>query len=281
MVNSKINAVVVVREEEALAAADRADEAVKRGDELGMLHGVPVTIKEAQDQIGYATTNGIVALKDAIAKSDAPGVAAWRNAGAIMIGRTNTPSFNKRWHTDNDLRGATKNPWNPNRTPGGSSGGAAAALAAGIAPLAYGGDLGGSVRFPAYCCGVAGIRSTPGRVPSFNPSEPVERPFGIQFTTVPGPLARRVADVRVGLQAMMASSPLDPLYVPVPFEGPSIAGPIKVALITDPAGLGTHRCRLHRRRSRANRDSFGSRMLQGDRHERNASQGSPHHAQAG
>src|SRR2546425_885765 len=135
-VNPKLNAVTVVLAEQALAAADRADAARKRGEALGLLHGVPVTIKENIDQEGQATANGVVAFKDVIATRDSPPVASWKRAGAIIIGRTNTPAFSLRWHTDNDLRGRTFNPWHRDRTPGGSSGGAAAALATGIGPVA-------------------------------------------------------------------------------------------------------------------------------------------------
>jgi amidase len=240
-VNPGLNAVTVLLADEALAGADRADGAVKRGEALGAVHGVPVTIKENVDQAGQPTANGVVALKDLIASSDSPVVANWRRAGAIVIGRTNTPAFSLRWHTDNDLRGATYNPWHRERTPGGSSGGAAAALAAGIAPLGHGNDLGGSIRYPAYCCGVAGIRPTLGRVAGFNATAPVERPIGHQVMSVQGPLARRVADVRLGLGAMAARDPRDPWWAGVPLEGPPLARPIRVALTVDPGRRGVHR----------------------------------------
>ena len=239
-VNPKLNAVTVVLAEQALAAADRADAARKRGDALGPLHGVPVTIKENVDQEGQATANGVVAFKDVIAQTDSPQVASWKRAGAIVVGRTNTPAFSLRWHTDNDLRGRTFNPWHRDRTPGGSSGGAAAALAAGIAPLAHGNDLGGSVRYPAYCCGVAGIRPTLGRIAAYNATVTEERPAGMQLMSVQGPLARRVADVRLGLAAMSVRDPRDPWWVPAPPEGPAVARPIRVALTVDPARQGVH-----------------------------------------
>ncbi|HEX9821587.1 MAG TPA: amidase family protein [Methylomirabilota bacterium] len=239
-VNPKLNAVTVVLAEQALAAADRADVAVRRGEPLGALHGVPVTIKENVDQEGAATTNGVVAFKDLIAAGDSPPVANWRRAGAVIIGRTNTPAFSLRWHTDNELRGRTFNPWARERTPGGSSGGAAAAVACGIAPLGHGNDLGGSVRYPAYCCGVAGIRPTLGRVPAYNATTVDERPLGIQLMSVQGPLARRIADVRLGLAAMAARDARDPWWVPAPLGGPPVARPITVALTVDPAGLGVH-----------------------------------------
>src|SRR5258706_8005235 len=141
-VNKAVNAVTVVLAEPALAAADDADRARSRGDTLGPLHGVPVLIKENVDQAGSATTNGVVGFKDVIAETDSPPVAGWRRAGAIVIGRTNTPAFSMRWHTDNALPGPTFNPWDKARTPGGSSGGSGAALAVGIAPLAHGNDYG-------------------------------------------------------------------------------------------------------------------------------------------
>ena len=239
-VNPAINAVTVVLGEPALAAADAADAAVKRGEAVGMLHGVPVTIKENIDQTGQATANGIVAFKDVIAKSDSPPVANWTRAGAVIVGRTNTPAFSLRWHTDNALRGRTFNPWARERTPGGSSGGAASALASGIAPLAHGNDLGGSVRYPAYCCGVAGIRPTLGRVPAYNQTAGDERPPALQLMSVQGPLARRVRDVRLGLAAMAQRDPRDPWWVPAPLEGPPAARPIRVALSVDPAKQGVH-----------------------------------------
>jgi amidase len=230
-VNPEINAVVAPLHEHALAAAAAADAALRRGDEPGPLHGVPVTIKVNTDQEGCASTNGVVAFKDLIAKADNPSVANWRKAGAIIVGRTNTPCFSWRWFTDNALHGATRNPAAPDRTPGGSSGGAAASVAAGIGPLAHGTDYGGSIRYPAYACGVAGIRPTFGRVPWHNASGE-ERPPSAQLMAVHGPLARRVADLRIGLAAMSAADPRDPWYAPAPLEGPPPARPIRVALAT-------------------------------------------------
>jgi amidase len=237
-VNPSINAVVATLADEARAAADAADERVRRGDPLGPLHGVPVTTKINTDQRGCATTNGVVAFRDMIAECDAPPIANWRKAGAIIVGRTNTPAFSWRWFTDNDLHGATRNPWNPEITPGGSSGGAAAALAAGIGALAHGNDIGGSIRYPAYVCGLVGIRPSFGRVPSFNPTAPEERPMTAQIASVQGPLARRVRDLRLGLAAMSAFDPRDPWWVPAPLEGLPVKRPIKVAFSCDPGGLG-------------------------------------------
>jgi len=237
-VNPALNAVTVLLADQALAAADRADAAVRRGEALGPLHGVPVTIKENVDQEGAATANGVPAFKDLMAATDSPPVANWKRAGAVIIGRTNTPAFSLRWDTDNELRGRTFNPWSRRHTPGGSSGGAAAALAVGIAPLAHGNDLGGSIRYPAYCCGVAGIRPTLGRVPSYNQTAADERPPGTQLMSVQGPLARRVRDVRLGLAAMSARDPRDPWWAPAPLLGEPAARPVRIALTIDPAKAG-------------------------------------------
>lgn len=239
-VNGKLNAVTVPMPEQALAAADAADAAVKRGDVLGPLHGVPVTMKENVDQAGCATANGVVAYKDLIADTDSAPVANWKAAGAVILGRTNAPAFSLRWDTDNDLRGRTFNPWSRGHTPGGSSGGAAAAAAAGIGPLAHGNDYGGSVRYPAYCCGLAGIRPSFGRVPAYNPTVQGERPMTAQLMSVQGPLARKVRDVRIGLAAMARRDARDPWFVPAPMNGPPAARPIRVALCADPSGLGVH-----------------------------------------
>ncbi|TWT11837.1 amidase family protein [Reyranella sp. CPCC 100927] len=233
-VNPAINAVVDVIADEALAAADAADSRVKQGDATGPLHGVPVTIKVNIDQRGRATTNGVVAFRDLIAAEDSPVVANWRKAGAVIVGRTNTPAFSHRWFTSNALHGATRNPWNAALTPGGSSGGAAAAVASGMGAVAHGNDFGGSIRYPAYACGVAGLRPTPGRVPAFNPSATAERPITAQMMSVQGPLACRVADVRAGLAAMAMGDPRDGAWAPVPLEGPAPARPIRVALAPRP-----------------------------------------------
>src|SRR5204862_8137167 len=204
-----------------------------RGDELGPLHGVPVTIKENVDQQGFATANGVVAFQNVIAAEDSPAVANWKRAGAIILGRTNTPAFSFRLDTVNDLRGRTYNPWSRTRTPGGSSGGAASSVAAGITPLAHGTDIAGSVRFPAYCCGLAGIRPSFGRVPSYNPSQAVERSLSSQLMSVQGPLARSVADVRLGLGAMAARDSRDPWWTGAPLDGPPPALPVRVAVVSD------------------------------------------------
>ena len=244
-VNAKLNAVTVDLSDAARAAADRADRAVAAGAPLGALHGVPVTIKENVDQEGCATTNGVVAFRDLIAPADCPAVANLKSAGAIIIGRTNTPAFSFRIDTVNDLRGRTYNPWSRTHTPGGSSGGAASSVAAGITALAHGTDIAGSIRFPAYACGIAGIRPSFGRVPSYNPTQAVERSLSSQLMSVQGPLARTVADVRLGLAAMSARDPRDPWWVPAPLAGPAPQPPIRVAVVTAAADLAGAKLHPH------------------------------------
>jgi amidase len=236
-VNPKINAVVVSLCREALADADAADAAVKRGDQLAPMHGVPITIKSNVDQIGQATSNGVVAFKDVIATEDSPVVANFKTAGAIILGRTNTPAFSSSWFTDNDLHGRTLNPWSKDHTPGGSSGGASACVAAGITPIAHGNDLAGSVRYPAYCTGTVGLRPSFGRVPAYVPSATAERGLSGQLMSVQGPLARRVRDIRLALSAMAKEDPRDPWWVPAPLDGPRPATPIRVALSTKPSAF--------------------------------------------
>ena len=163
--NGSLNAVTVVFHDEALAAAREADRAIEAGAAVGPLHGVPITVKENIDLAGSATSHGLSGLAEARPSEDAPFVAQLRSAGAIPIGRTNLPDLGLRWHTDNELRGATRNPWDAARTPGGSSGGEAAALATGMTPLGLGNDYGGSVRWPSQCCGTVALKPSTGRIP--------------------------------------------------------------------------------------------------------------------
>ena len=236
-VNPSVNAVVADLGTEALRAARRADQAVAKRAPLGLLHGVPVTVKENVDVAGHPNPNGIPAQAQLMAPDDAPVVANLRKAGAIVIGLTNTPEFSLRAFTENPLHGLTVNPWDPAITCGGSSGGAAVAVALGIGAIAHGNDIGGSLRWPAHCNGLATIRPTLGRVPAFNPSAPAERPLLQQLMSVQGPLAREVRDVRLGLAAMSARDPRDPWWVPAPLKGPPVERPIKVALARLPPDL--------------------------------------------
>ncbi|MBF6989696.1 MULTISPECIES: amidase family protein [Cupriavidus] len=226
-VNPRLNAVVEVLADEALHTAAEADAMLARGEPVGPLHGVPVTIKVNVDQAGRATTNGVAAYRSTVATADSPAVANLRKAGAIIIGRNNTPAFSMRWFTDNAPHGRTLNPYDATRTPGGSSGGAAAAVAAGIGPLAHGNDQGGSIRYPAYACGVAGLRPSFGRVPAFNPSQSRERTIGMHMTSVQGPLARSVADLRLALAAMSAADARDPWWTPAPLDAAQPANAYK------------------------------------------------------
>lgn len=236
-VNPRLNAVTAVLAGEARASADHADAALARNEETGPLHGVPCTIKENIEVAGSATTNGIPVLAGALAERDAPAVQRLREAGAIVIGRTNLPDLGMRWHTASSLRGVTVNPWDAGRTPGGSSGGEAAALASGMTPLGLGNDYGGSLRYPSQCCGIAALKPGFGRIAT-TPRDgmPDPTPSGEQFA-VTGPMARHVADLRLAFAVLAAPDPRDPRVAPAPLEAPAAERP-RVAFTTDPGGLG-------------------------------------------
>ncbi|MDR0358474.1 MAG: amidase, partial [bacterium] len=161
-VNPALNALVQVYAERALEEAASADRALRAGEPVGPLHGVPTAIKDNVDEAGLPDTNGIAAWADMIADEDAPVVRNLRTAGAVSIGRSNVPAFSLRYFSDNEVYGRTRNPWHADKTPGGSSGGAAVAVAAGMVPMAHANDLAGSVRYPAHACGVMGLRPTVG-----------------------------------------------------------------------------------------------------------------------
>ncbi|WP_213288478.1 amidase family protein [Bradyrhizobium sp. sGM-13] len=233
-VNPKINAVVDHRPEDVFSQAAAIDAAIARGEDAGALGGVPVTVKVNIDQQGFATTNGLKLQRDAIAKSNSPVIDNLHKSGAVILGRTNCPAFSYRWFTTNLIHGDTKNPRDPGITPGGSSGGAGAAVAAGIGHIAHGTDIAGSIRYPAYACGVHGLRPTMGRIAAFNAALP-ERPIGPQISAVSGPLARTIGDIRIALAAMSAQDYRDPWWVPAPLEGPAM--PKRVAMCLNPGGL--------------------------------------------
>src|ERR1700689_3554630 len=235
-VNPSINAVVDHRSDDVLAQAAAIDAAIARNEDVGPLAGVPVTVKVNIDQQGFATTNGIKLQRDLIASSNSPVIDSLRKAGAVILGRTNCPAFSYRWFTTNLIHGDTKNPRDPGITPGGSSGGAGAAVAAGIGHIAHGTDIAGSIRYPAYACGVHGLRPTVGRVAAFNASLP-ERPIGPQSSAVSGPLARTIGDIRIALHAMSGKDARDPWWVPAPLEGPAM--PKRAALCLAPDSLET------------------------------------------
>ncbi|MDP2085118.1 MAG: amidase [Gemmobacter sp.] len=231
-VNPALNAVVQRMDAAALAAADAVDAAIARGEPAGPLAGVPVTVKVNVDQAGSATTNGLRLQAGLVAEVDSPLVANLKRAGAVIIGRTNTPAFSLRWFTRNSLHGATRNPRDPGLTPGGSSGGAGAAVAAGIGALAHGTDIAGSIRYPAYACGVHGLRPSLGRVAAFNPTGG-DRLIGGQLMAVSGPLARSIPDLARGLAALSVQDLRDPWWQDMPLSGPPVVRRIAVCAAPD------------------------------------------------
>ena len=233
-VNPQINAVVQDCRAEALASARDVDARIARGEDPGPMAGVPWTTKVNIDQAGLATTNGLKLQKGNVAAHDSPVVSNIRKAGGIILGRTNTPAFSLRWFTKNDLHGQTLNPRNADITPGGSSGGAGAAVAAGICAIGHGTDIAGSVRYPAYACGLHGLRPTMGRVPAYNASSP-DRFIGAQLMAVSGPLARSIEDIGLALRALSVADARDPWVTPVPLE--PRAFPKRAALTLAPDGM--------------------------------------------
>lgn len=237
-VNPEVNALRVILAEEARAAADAADRMLGAGEAIGPLHGVPFSVKENVDVAGTATTWGLAAMAQSVSPTDAPVVANLRAVGAIPIARGNMPDLAIRWHTDNALAGATLNPWDRTRTPGGSSGGDAVALATGMVPLGVGNDLGGSLRWPSQCVGTAALRPSHGRIPDARSLPPSENALSIQLFNCQGPMARRVEDLRVAFAAMIAPNPRDPWHVPAPAHATPPGGPVRVSVAlparTDP-----------------------------------------------
>ena len=220
-VNGWLNAVTRVLADEARVAAKDADKAVAAGDELGPLHGVPCTIKENVDVAGTPTTQALPVFADLISPTDAPLVERLRSAGAIPIGRTNLPELGLRISTDNPLHGLTRNPWHPERTAGGSSGGEGSAIASGMSPLGLGNDIGGSVRNPAFCCGITAIKPTHGRLPAFSVFEHDQNPaLSSQIMLTDGPMARSVSDLRTAMGILNGRDIRDPRSVDVPLDGP-------------------------------------------------------------
>ncbi|MER5624651.1 amidase [Streptosporangium sp. NPDC002544] len=219
-VNPEVNAIVTLTAERARREAEEADRDLARGHWRGPLHGLPVAHKDLADTAGIRTTYGSPLFADHVPDTDAPIVRRMREAGAITVGKTNTPEFGTGSHTVNEIFGATRNPYDLTRSAGGSSGGAAAALATGMVALADGSDMGGSLRNPASFCNVAGLRPTPGRVPA--PSA-----VAAWFTlSVPGPMARTAGDLALLMSAVAgfdASSPLS-----IAESGTVFAGPLEL-----------------------------------------------------
>ena len=204
--NTKLNAVVALDLERARASAQAADKALARGHLLGPLHGLPITIKDLYATEGLVTTSGHLAFKDFVPEQDAAGVAALKQAGAIVFGKTNAPEFGADYQTYNDVYGLCRNPWNTDHTCGGSSGGSAVALATGMSLLELGGDIGGSIRVPAHYNGVFGHKPTWGAVNRFGeipvPGRWMHAPVDL---VVCGPMGRSVADLTIGLDVLTAS----------------------------------------------------------------------------
>lgn len=237
-IDPHINAVPVRLHEQARARARELDAQRRSGAELPPLFGVPVTVKINVDLAGQANSDGVVALAGNIASADAPVVANLKHDGAVIIGQTNTPEFSIRWCTSNALHGVSLNPWDAGLTPGGSSGAAAAAVAAGIGCIAHGNDMGGSLRYPAYCCGVATIRPSFGRIANGNPSANSGRMPVSQMFSVQGPIARSVADVRLALASMARYSSFDADWSPARDSGRGKQAPFRIAFQLDPFGDG-------------------------------------------
>lgn len=228
-----LRAVVRLDAEGARREAERADAEAVRGTLRGPLHGVPVTIKDSFDTAGLVTTWGTPGRAAFVPAADATAVARLRAAGAIVLGKTNTPELTLGFEAWNPLHPRTCNPWDLGRTSGGSSGGAAALVAAGGAALEIGSDTGGSIRLPAHCCGIAGLRPTSGRVP--RTGHAIGPCGAAEFLTQVGPLARRVEDLVLALRLLAGPDGHDPFVAPVPVVDPaavSIAG-LRVALMVD------------------------------------------------
>ena len=233
-VNLKLNAVVQLAAERAMDEARAADAALARGESLGPLHGVPITIKDSHDTKGIVSTGGTMGRKDFVPEADATAVARMRAAGAIVLGKTNTPELTLSFETDNLVYGQTNNPYDVGRTPGGSSGGAGAIIAAGGSAMDLGTDTGGSIRVPSAFCGLAGLKPTSGRVPRTGHIVPWGL-GGLDSLTTIGPMARFVEDLWLAFPIIAGPDGIDPFIHPVPFGDPAsvnIAG-LRVAFFTD------------------------------------------------
>ena len=233
-VNPKLNAVVQLHADAARQQAREADEVVSRGEGVGLLHGVPITLKDSLDTAGIISTWGTMGRSDFTPKRDATVVARLRAAGAIILGKTNTPEFTLAGITDNDVYGRTNNPYDVERSPAGSSGGAGAILAAGGSALDLGSDTGGSIRLPSHYCGVAGIKPTSGRVPRTGHAISFDVGALDAFTQI-GPMARHVEDLILTLSIIAGPDGHDPAVVPAPLGDPQDVSvrDLRVAFYTD------------------------------------------------
>lgn len=230
--NQPLNAIVTLDEEGACRRAREADEALARGEVWGPLHGVPVTIKDSFETAGIRTTSGFPSLKTHVPAEDATVVSRLRGAGAIILGKTNLSLLATDWQTNNPVFGRTTNPWDRSRTCGGSSGGGAAAVAAGLSPLDVGSDIGGSIRVPAHFCGIYGLKPTEHRVPSTGHIPdwyiPGMTPQGsVRHMGVYGPLARSVADLRLCLSLIAGADSRQADVPPMPVATASAPLPVR------------------------------------------------------
>jgi amidase len=237
--NPRLNAIVTLAADQARVAARAAEEAVMRGATLGALHGLPIGIKDVTVTAGIRTTFGSPLFKDNVPDEDAEVVRRLKSSGAIVLAKTNTPEFATGANTVNEVFGATRNPWNPELSPAGSSGGSAVAVATGMLPIAQGTDFGCSIRIPAAFCGIVGIRPTPG----LTPNHPM--PLAWDPGQVHGPLARTAEDAAMMLDTMVGFSRLSPISVAPPWpsalaavERASDAKGLRIAYASDIAGIG-------------------------------------------
>jgi amidase len=238
-VNPHLNAVTRVLADSAREAADAADAAVAAGSPLGPLHGVPFTVKENIDLVGSPTTNAVAAFADAMPTEDSPVVQRMKEAGAVPLARTNLPDFGLRVTTSSQLHGRTLNPWDPTRTTGGSSGGEGSALASGMSPIGLGNDIGGSLRNPAHCCGIASIKPSLGVVADAVQLPMEDASLSSQLMLAQGVMARRVADVRTGFEIVARTHPRDPYSVPAHLTDLAPGERLRIAVLTDPPGGST------------------------------------------
>jgi amidase len=266
--NPALNAIITLDEEQARRRAEEADDALARGEIWGPLHGVPITIKDVFETAGIRTTSSFRPLASYVPKQDATVVARLRAAGAIVMAKTNTPEMAGDEQTNSPLFGRTNNPWNPACTPGGSSGGSAAAVASGMSPLDIGSDIGGSVRNPAHFCGIFSLKPSDHRVPFAGHIPPLPGSKGrglLRHFLTPGPLARSVQDLQLALTIMAGPDEREWEVPPVPLTpapardlrelcfawsddfGVPVSAEIRTALADLAAELGRSGCRIERR----------------------------------
>ena len=226
--NPKINAFIHVDADRALNQARAAESAVMHNEKLGPLHGIPISIKSSISVAGMPFEAGTKLRAGCIGETDASLVSRLKNAGAIVLGVTNTPELLMAWETDNVIYGRTNNPWDLSRTAGGSSGGEAAAIASGCAAGGVGSDGGGSIRVPAHFCGICGLKSTPGRIPATGHYPQSAGPFAL--TGVVGPMARTIGDLKLLFEAMQGPDIGDPSAAPVPVRWPELDDPKKIRI---------------------------------------------------